>query len=92
MANYLKITCHSCGNNWKVYAHEASLDGKPPRCPFCLRRMRPKTWERLANCLFTVAETNKHLRMDAEEKGFPLFQAEIKTKYVPGEIIEREEM
>jgi hypothetical protein len=42
--------------------------------------MRPETWGRLVNSLFTMAETNKHLRLDAEEKGFPLFQAETRSK------------
>lgn len=79
MANYLKIKCCSCGNAWNVYAHEADQADSPPRCPFCQSRMRPETWKRLVDCLFTTAEANKHLRRDAE-KGFPLFLAEIKAK------------
>ena len=80
MADYLKIRCFSCGHAWNVYAHEADQADRPPRCPFCQERMRPETWERLVNSLFTMAETNKHLRLDAEEKGFPLFQAETRSK------------
>ena len=77
---YLKVTCHRCGNGFHLYNRDMSYEERPPMCPHCLVRMDKMQWERLIDAYFTFAEVNKNFRKYHEDRGEPLFQAELLTE------------
>ena len=51
-------------------------------CPHCLARMNEKQWERLIDAYYTFAEVNIDFRKYHDDRGEPLFQAELRNHYV----------
>lgn len=85
--DYLKVHCFHCGGNFELYAHTMNHENRPPMCPHCLVRMSERQWERLIDGYFTFAEVNKNFRKYHDDRGEPLFQAELRTYYVEPEKI-----
>ncbi len=85
--DYLKIHCFHCKGDFELYNRNMNHDDRPPMCPHCLKRMDKTQWERLINAYFTFAEVNKDFRMYHEDRGEPLFQAELRSYYVKPEKI-----
>lgn len=88
--DYLKIRCFRCGGQFELYNHTMNNEEKPPICPHCLARMSKAQWDRLVDAFFTFAEVNKNFRKYHEDRGKPLFQAEIHSYYVDSEKITRD--
>lgn len=86
---YLKIKCHRCGNTFDIYNSTINKQEKTPHCPHCLVSMDQRQWERLVDAYLVFSEVNKNFRKYYEDRGEPLFQAQICTeeKYVKPEDI-----
>lgn len=86
---YLKIKCHRCGNSFDIYNSAISKQERAPHCPHCLVSMNQRQWEKLIYAYFVFSEVNKDFRKCHEDRGEPLFQAQICTeeKYVKPEDI-----
>ena len=80
--DYLKVKCFHCGNKFELYSHSMNHQDKPPMCPHCLARMNEKQWERLIDAYYTFAEVNIDFRKYHDDRGEPLFQAELRNHYV----------
>lgn len=89
--DYVKVHCHNCNADFELYNHAFHHREKPPMCPHCLRSMTEKQWERLRFAYFTFCDVNKLFRVDHDERGKTLFQAEIRMHYVSDEKIELED-
>lgn len=84
---YLKIECHRCENSFDIYNSIINKQESPPHCPHCLVNMDQRQWERLIDAYLAFSEVNKNFRKYHEDRGEPLFQAQIYTeeKYVKPE-------
>ena len=80
--DYLKVKCFHCGNKFELYSHSMNHQDKSPMCPHCLARMNEKQWERLIDAYYTFAEVNINFRKYHDDRGEPLFQAELRNHYV----------
>lgn len=84
---YLKIRCYHCKGEFELYNHSMNHEEKPPMCPHCLARMNQTQWNNLVDAFFTFAEVNINFRKYHEDRGEPLFQAEVRSYYVKPEKI-----
>ena len=85
--DYLKVHCFHCKGDFELYSRDMNYNGKPPRCPHCLKMMDKTQWERLVDAYYTFAEVNKNFRKYHYDRGEALFQAELRNYYVRPEKI-----
>lgn len=78
---FMTVRCFNCGAEYHLY-----FDSEPMQiCPHCLAEMPEKALGKLRNALFCLEEANKDFRVAHDERGKPLFQAEIRNHYVPAD-------
>lgn len=63
--------------------HQHLDGGERGRCPHCASVIPEKGFNKLRDAMFCLEEVNKDFRKAHSEYGKTLFQAEIKSHYVP---------
>lgn len=78
---YVTVTCHHCKAKYSLFF----ITGKEELgiCPHCAAPFPRKPYGKLYDAMRTVEEVNKDLRVAHEERGEPLFQVEMRNRYVP---------
>jgi hypothetical protein len=42
---FIRIKCHNCGGNWKIYERDNWKDNKFRICPHCYSEIDSQTWK-----------------------------------------------
>ena len=82
MSLYVKVLCGNCKSKFELY-HSMLQTEKGCRCPHCMRKVAPKTWERLVNAFMTAYDLNYQTLKVHNEREIPLFTFEFVNKEIP---------
>lgn len=89
MSLYVKVSCGNCKSKFELY-HNTLQTEKGYRCPHCMQKVAPKTWERLVDAFMTAHDLNYQTLKAHNERGTALFSFEFANKEIPTEKIKGE--
>ena len=89
MSLYVKALCGNCGSEFELY-HSTLQKEQGHRCPHCMQKIEPETWERLADAFFTAYNLDYQTLKAHNERGAALFAFEFVKKEIPEEKIREE--